>query len=1819
MNANLQLIISKLGLPEDVAIKDFCAALEMEPNINLSGIFTGTGINASTIPWKNTLVDGLDLSEIFFYKIANTSNWNFTYNSFQLDQPEVYLMVESTGATGSEITAMFLCTMPYQGDTIPVMITKLGDSVEFSLYINTSESKYLEFSKLESMFQLSSLKDQYPESFQTLSGLNCKRLTWNYNYSNSSMTLIRISSVSPDWTFGETLTTELTDCELICTIPLPYNIESLIFEVEGNFTLNEQSVPRVKIGLQSPFFSNTHVVMVNGNVSISSFDDITHFFNNVDVKAKLPLNLGIISDLVLDKFVFVYDDEQSSVTSYLVGIKTREDAEWNIIPNVLTLQDLELDFNYSPLECSVKGLLSLGNCDLDVETTFQFGGYDPVQYLKIGMSGQEHEGVSFDLSDLSIFNVVPVNIIPYIDTLSFDLYNLSMEVAIDSTVSLKHLDVTFGTSSGWQFLPGISLESLHSSLSYTFNNTADLVFGSLSGDFVMDGNHIPVNITIPEEGDWTLSLLSSSSNIPPEDNVVPTEIEPDHLIPLSDMTGLISAFGFDFLDNLPTDLLLDGIELTYLNITFPKPASGSGISTASFKTRLTSDWSFTSLLELTDLELHCFMDFTGTETVVDFDIYGKVTIAGVDVSAYVKKREGTWTFAIEDTTLNFSLNDLVGIIPFASGVSFPDFINDITDVSIKINKLEMIYNSDMSELLEFSHSIALDKPWVIAQNILECDELLVENRVWDINTSSSSSEGRIICKVGVGTIDIPVQIPLPFNSQEWTMGIYEPIAIPSLADFAGLSGFNGTAWLGEILGAVIPDLAVSRFDIKFDFDPFDIDKLAFAVSFTDGTSFTLPPGITFSADSVEFQMIKQSGALALDYFALNCSIVKDYTVIPISLKRYSSMWEVKAVVEDNGVIPIHLDMLEYVIPGLSLPSGIGHSGLDIREICLKLTHGLSLIEFYTVMDIKGLGSIVSFGLLKSNIPVKIMYEDNNGDPRYGLQFLSWPFNLGFMHELGGSYLGWILIDLEEFGSIMLELPKFYIENGDIDINGEVKFTHADEVFNLKNGGTINGKGLNIPVKFLCGKAGLSILEPLLPNKIPLAPATTLGDLIEELGGNPDNLPYDCQDYLDISIPDGIQYDIIITSTGDLSLRLSLPDEITGEDKPVAILIPSYPMMFGVKLYNIGFSSIFGNPFFNIDLELDSFYTDILIALSWFNADELDFLIDLKKIGTHFNAKDVWILLSTIIPIPLFYDDISLRCGLPIGLNLETGIKLPRPGLNVADFGKIGAFVVQLKKFFTDADYYLVPQDIGSADLQFSLGPTYAEFPNFMGGPLLGTKNNVFTESATEILCRILNIMKNPSLSRYIMMIPENLRYIDTDIDLGPLHAALKTGFTTVEEFKDGMVSGYPSNILDKLFADVEEGLLTLMYGRWAIAPLMDFEVMLGISLRDFKGGALQVGLHGDIGGDFIGCEITGVTVLNLDNRSNPFIFDLQSKLQLLGTDIATLATRLDSNGFMMEGSVTLIDWAGFKASAELEGSLNRNGEFYLSGDAEVQLAGLDLLDSHAVINNNSITINNKWLGLALNFHSEVSEGKLKLRSTAALPNLGINVQLPALKVHTPFGDYKIGSIHVNCSVSASAEFLISGLSVAAALTVSFTFLKSFSFTMNLPSIPGTLAELQNLIYNEALGRIIDSLLLIPEGWENIIQMLKQGLAVVEDVAHLLVNGFGHALDFAADVLTDMLDYSMEEVVEAFHAIGAAAEDIAKTLRNVFGATDIVIGGVLNGLGCAAGVAGDILTSAFFAVQDVGNVLEAAGYASEAIAEALGSLPCPINTHVCVNY
>ncbi|HPR73869.1 MAG TPA: hypothetical protein PLX41_09435 [Bacteroidales bacterium] len=936
-------------------------------------------------------------------------------------------------------------------------------------------------------------------------------------------------------------------------------------------------------------------------------------------------------------------------------------------------------------------------------------------------------------------------------------------------------------------------------------------------------------------------------------------------------------------------------------------------------------------------------------------------------------------------------------------------------------------------------------------------------------------------------------------------------------------------------------------------------------------------------------MSKQAGLLALDSFALNCSIVKGDTVIPVSLKRLAETWELTLSVADNGVIPIHLDILESVIPGLSLPSGIGSSGIDIREICLRLTDEMSLIEFYVVMDIKGFASIATFGLLNETIPVKIIYEENSGNPRYGIQLLEWPFNLGFMHYLDAPYSGWILIDFDEFGSIMMELPKFFAEGNNFVINGEVKFTRSSDLFTLKDGSTVRGKGLNIPVKFLCSKTGLSVLTPILPRSVPVTPENTLGDLIRQAGGNPDNLPYDFMDYLDISAPDGIQYDVVISSTGDLSVRLSLPDSVTGEDTPVKILVPSLPFLMGVKIYNIGFSSILGNPMLNIDVETDQFLLPILVALSWFNADELDFITDLRRVNFHLNAKDVWILLSTIIPVPVFYDDISFRyCGVE-GFAIESGIKLPRPGLNVADFGKIGAFLVQIMKFITHGDYYLEPQDLGSADLKFTLGPTYAEFPKYVGSPLLGTKDNVFTMSAAEILCHILNTMKNPSMTRFITMIPEDIRYLNAGIDLGPLHAALKTGFTTVEEFKEDTVSGYPSNILERLFTDVDRGLLTLVYGRWDIAPLVDFEVMLGVSLRDFRGGALHVGLHGDIGENFIACEITGVTVLNLDNRHNPFIFDLRSKLVLLGQNIGTLATRLDSNGFMMAGSSTLIDWGGFRASAELRGALDRRGGFLLSGAAQVKMAGIDLLDSFAEVHNNSIAIKSMWLGFSLNFYSKISGGGLIIIGSGAVPEIALDKKLPSFTIHTPAGSYTVGSLHVKCGLSAGVNITITGTSFDASVNVSFTFIKSFTFTFALSDIPDTFDKLKDLIIDEVIKKIIDSLLSIPDGWEHILRLIKDGLAFVEDVAGMLVNGFGKSIDFAAQAMKEILEYSAEQIGEALKKMGATAAEVARALYTALGMAGHAISEVL-------------MAAAFTPVEAAQALKDALNYSSEQMVE-----------------
>ena len=67
-------------------------------------------------------------------------------------------------------------------------------------------------------------------------------------------------------------------------------------------------------------------------------------------------------------------------------------------------------------------------------------------------------------------------------------------------------------------------------------------------------------------------------------------------------------------------------------------------------------------------------------------------------------------------------------------------------------------------------------------------------------------------------------------------------------------------------------------------------------------------------------------------------------------------------------------------------------------------------------------------------------------------------------------------------------------------------------------------------------------------------------------------------------------------------------------------------------------------------------------------------------------RDVWLLLSTYIPIPIFYDDISFKYSGIEGMRIESGLKLPKPGLNIIDFDKIGTFVSQLGKFFSDKDF-----------------------------------------------------------------------------------------------------------------------------------------------------------------------------------------------------------------------------------------------------------------------------------------------------------------------------------------------------------------------------------------------------------------------------------------------------------------------------------------------------------------------------------------------------
>jgi hypothetical protein len=586
------------------------------------------------------------------------------------------------------------------------------------------------------------------------------------------------------------------------------------------------------------------------------------------------------------------------------------------------------------------------------------------------------------------------------------------------------------------------------------------------------------------------------------------------------------------------------------------------------------------------------------------------------------------------------------------------------------------------------------------------------------------------------------------------------------------------------------------------------------------------------------------------------------------------------------------------------------------------------------------------------------------------------------------------IDLKEFGQIAVVVPVFSLEpdgsfsaSGGFDIKRELQFPLT-------------------PFKYLLRQIGLAAVSAALPNGIPIkgiqfyseeegfqsdaffelftpdADQVPLPDWLREGFDAVDDilnrLPGDFLAYGNIEVPRHLNFDVEFSPSGSLKFEFSVKDPANEDESvPLKLLLPAFPNFIGIELYSIAFGELFGGMLLRLDLDvkIDTFDLPSLLAALLIPYGELPqelkaLLPDPKKVQNSFRAENLVapIIYQAVvpIPIPLFYDELSVTYKGLDGFELKSMFSFKKPTFDLAS---VGLLFGELTSFFT------MGQDIDLVKLEkvtlgdYTIGPNYIRLPKYVSveetdpptvppiGKLLGTRGE-FTIKPVKFIGALLNAIKNLSINDLIQVVEVDRRVGDIDLTLfNVLNIEFQCALTTPFEFVDYAYkklsgldqsqarqfisilppkrTGIPATVdAEYTYSPVtedSEGLIIFLKGDLEIANALVFKTGFGLAATG-EGFGMGMQFDGRLTNIFA-VHMKGLVAIRKDGK---FLLSGDSYLRILEQNILSGKFRFSNEAFQIEAQ------AGdgpVRVQGLLEGEFS-NHIFRLEGRTSLVLFGL---------------------------------------------------------------------------------------------------------------------------------------------------------------------------------------------------------------------------------------------------------------------------------------
>ncbi len=1332
--------------------------------------------------------------------------------------------------------------------------------------------------------------------------------------------------------------------------------------------------------------------VVNTTVSDLSFLALFNDIDTLTLRAAIPNSWTFLNTLELQQMHidFAVEMENGSprvMRATIGGVVSLGQIHIPLISTIAYTFDTEIELQYPTL-------------------TLETGVLSGMTVEDLGLDGLVLNEIEFQVSDLNSFGFEFdfTSIIPKLDEAGAYISEMQLTYQLPA-FDLQDLSITLGTNNDWPLIPEwlslrISKADLHfKGLNHTLSGRIDIDI-LLEGDSTIDTlTTIPLECIFPDSlsEEWVITLRHDDLATP---------------ITLGAISDLNPLMGSQLLEEYVPDALLFTDSALFNTVTVSSfelafAPNFTQIHRASI-TLSGAALTVTSDFKISDIEIELTNNFNQGvgESLFELTLTGTIVVGDYTFSVSFRKEADVWVFEItEPITLSFGALEL-----FLGDLNLSDSIplnlteqlgtsgESVKEVQVSLSQLKMVFNESLDTMLSMEinadFSVDNENDWIPFAGV---DFRLTSIRASVTNPFEDTADAEITI-VGAIRFDnrvLNVMVDYPEDETSWTIAL-DPEESFKVTTFDQFTGLFDLSQMNEQLDQ-LPTLSTS-------FKGLEIIGLVISLKKSDNSFIKTYLKATVS----EGQIV----ASLLLYDTTSADVILTFSEVELTHSNNSIVLEaamhatvegfpagIQSAIGDgkSGRLTI-TDLATEILFDYHIPYTLPSFFILSDEVSLKGECNDLIISFLhspgtqasvnlstnLTLDLTDdndnhqINSIIGFPILRDTAYARALLDSESSA---GIQLTQTPFRLPNVYKvldaLDLEIPGLELLDFGSGGAIRFNLPYFTFDGGAFSAEGSFEIVEEGEKYDLLNDNThvkFHDLGTQVTSEFgislssiknALEEKDLGFISNFFPETISPYNTTPATELITALSideNNQDEYHESIQQYLQPENPRCFNFAVEFLGNSSIAFNIETIPDINGERPAIKFLQFTPPMLVGASVSRIGLGVMGGLLTFDFDGEIDIFNIPLLKALKELNLPSIpifeNWLPASNEVHLHISAKNLFSVIPTAIPIPLFFDDLSVSYKGIEGLGAGVSMSLPAPDTLLEKLELFSSIVSALS-----GDETPEASD-DSFELAFTLQSLFIETPKYLGAVTLDPKaagaEYIYKQDAVSEIYKIMYLISHPSPKNLVALFNPLDRLGDTGPTLGALTTNSSMMLTTPEEIRTDNPTDLDSAVLDSLLANTSDGPILLMGGSWEKAGLISAQAALGMQISGFEGMGTLMHISGSVGGGFMEFNLTGSIALDFTNKSAPLALSASGDFSIASERVLSCTLNLNPNTFEIVEATLFPDnnlLAGFSNST-LSGYIKSSGQFALHGTVDFDLTPFSLSAATVTISNDSLIIHN---------------------------------------------------------------------------------------------------------------------------------------------------------------------------------------------------------------------------------------------------------------------